>query len=132
MISPFAVQSIRLFSILETCHLIVSHAPAVRHTAPSFVHPHCRRAMQILIVFIDQSFTVLHTRRPSLVRLAFSRFFCFTKKKKIGSVEFLPKFEKLNLKKSFFGSVSNNFGSEKKNCRLQIRVFGFRLFRLEL
>ena len=56
-----AVLSIMPFSMLETCHLIVNHATAVRYTAPSSLHPHYRQVMQTLIVLVDQSFTALHT-----------------------------------------------------------------------
>ena len=60
-----AVLPIMPFSILETCHLIVNHATAVRHTAPSSLYAHYRRVMQTLGVLIDQSFTVLHTLHAS-------------------------------------------------------------------
>ena len=60
-----AFLSIMPFSIFETHHLIVNHAPAVRHTAPSSLHPYYRQVMQTLIVLIDQSFTVLHTLHAS-------------------------------------------------------------------
>ena len=61
-----AVLSIMPSSILETHHLTVNHASAVRHTAPSSLHPHYRQVMQTLIVVIDQSFTVLHTLHASV------------------------------------------------------------------
>ena len=47
-----AFLSIMPFSIFETYHLIVNHAPAVRHTAPSSLHPHYRQVMQTLIASI--------------------------------------------------------------------------------
>ena len=70
-----AVLSSMPFSILETYRLIVNHAPAVRHTAPSSLHPHYRQVMQTLIVLIDQSLTVLHTLHASFSgKSSFSTF----------------------------------------------------------
>ena len=60
-----AVLSGMPFSILETCHLVVNHAAAVRYAALSSLHPHCRQVMQTLVVLIDQSFTLLHTLHAS-------------------------------------------------------------------